>query len=640
MSTSFRTEIEGLRGCAVLAVVLYHLGLSVMSGGYVGVDVFFVISGYLITQIIWRDQEEGHFRLGAFYLRRAKRLLPALFATLFFTVAASALVLGPGEFTNLAESALYAIVSTSNFLFYFQSGYFDDSAIQKSLLHTWSLGVEEQFYLLWPLLLASLAAYRTATILLLGLASLLAAEFMLARDPAAAFFLMPFRVFEFCIGSAAVLIEGRGTQARPLRQWLSAGGIVLFVTSLLVLDEESRFPGVNALLPCLAAFLIILGRADTLVGRALSGRVMRYFGRVSYSMYLVHWPIIALYCATVLVTPEEFSLLQIVTLLGAILVAGHILHTTIENALRPAQCSLGQYTMPSSAVLAGSFAALLLSLSSAFVVGNNAFLARKAGLSPAILTEMAAVESYKASGYAYSALRAINRPFADNGQLRVLVIGDSMAGDLVHSLNASGLNKGKDMRSIVISAKCQPILTDADLTPFVADKYQDNCKRSWRNLANSPRIEKADVILIAANWRPWSARHAAETVGRLQRRTPAHVLVFTSKGQGYSGQELLARHGRLEGLETLSAELKNDLSWEANRLLKQQLAAPALVDLMAQICPTERSCNVLSDDQKILFYDQYHITEAGARFIGEGLQRNNLGQRMVQGREPVDTSRG
>ncbi len=201
----YRPEIDGLRAVAVLLVIFFHYQFSIFGGGYVGVDVFFVISGYLITRLIKDQVEGGNFSITSFYVRRMRRLFPALFFTLIITTLAAFLLFSAEHLERYGQSLIYALISVSNFFFWQEAGYFDLNAIVKPLLHTWSLSVEEQFYLIWPGLLLLLFYPKKSSLALLGLAivavgSLYLSESFLSSDPKAAFFLMPLRAFEFCIG--------------------------------------------------------------------------------------------------------------------------------------------------------------------------------------------------------------------------------------------------------------------------------------------------------------------------------------------------------------------------------------------------------------------------------------------------------
>ncbi|MBE9636044.1 acyltransferase family protein [Salipiger mangrovisoli] len=295
----YRPDIDGLRAIAVLSVVLYHFGLPWLGGGFTGVDVFFVISGFLIGGILWREYDaEGRIRLGAFYLRRFRRLAPAFFTMALATAALSAALLLPFEFREFGKSLIAATVYLSNVLFFRQAGYFDSGAETKPLLHTWSLAVEEQFYIFLPLLILALA--RNRTVLLMALVTIWAASLgasILATpsQPGAAFYLFPFRAWELLTGVLLAiwgLETGRVWRGHPALSW---AGLALVLGAALLIPAGPMFPGVLALAPVLGAVLLIAsGTGDSPVNRALSHPAALFFGRISYSLYLWHWPVVTL----------------------------------------------------------------------------------------------------------------------------------------------------------------------------------------------------------------------------------------------------------------------------------------------------------------------------------------------------------
>jgi len=297
---TYRTDIDGLRAIAVLAVVFSHIGLSGFHGGYVGVDIFFVISGYLITAIIAQDIRESRFSIVRFYERRIRRIIPALVAVALPSALVGYLLMPPGDFKNFAQSLAATAGFISNVLFWMEAGYFESAAIYKPMLHTWSLAIEEQFYIILPLLLMLLARFGHHALIGLGAACALSFAVSLAvteRSPETAFFLMPFRFWELGLGSL-LAIAGLSPPGRPLtREALGAVGLALIAFSITVYDESTLFPGAAALLPCLGAVLIIYtgGDRQTAVDKLLSLRPLTFIGLISYSLYLWHWPLISFY---------------------------------------------------------------------------------------------------------------------------------------------------------------------------------------------------------------------------------------------------------------------------------------------------------------------------------------------------------
>ncbi|WP_295641230.1 acyltransferase family protein [uncultured Methylibium sp.] len=297
-AAGYRSDIDGVRAIAVLLVLVFHFELLVAGkAGFIGVDVFFVISGFLITGIIRRQLDEGSFRLGQFYTHRVRRLAPALLVTLALTLAVGALDLLPADFLELVRQALASQFYVANIYYWKNVNYFGLGADNIFLLHMWSLAVEEQFYLLYPLLLIAVHRWLRrwfwtvlAAVLLVSFALNLA---FVASRPEATFYLLPTRAWELLAGAFTLLLTERWRPHRRIDEALGWGGAALIVAAIVAYDEQTRFPGWFALLPVLGGMgLLLAGRNEaTLASRLLSLPVMSYVGKISYPLYLVHWPI-------------------------------------------------------------------------------------------------------------------------------------------------------------------------------------------------------------------------------------------------------------------------------------------------------------------------------------------------------------
>ncbi len=296
-SLRYRADIDGLRAVAVVPVVFYHFGVRPFSGGFVGVDVFFVISGFLITGLIYAELGGGSFSILRFYERRIRRIFPALFAMIAAAIAVGLLVLFPHELMRLAQSAAATTVFGSNFDFWRQAGYFDVGANLKPLLHTWSLAVEEQFYVLFPALLYVNHSRRRAVLLglvaVLGVISFVASLWAIGRSPTAAFYLTPFRTWELMLGAVLALGAFPAPKTRWLGEAVSLAGLGAIGWAVFSFTVATPFPGANALFPCAgAAALIYAGSGEnTWTRRLLASPPLVGIGLISYSLYLWHWPI-------------------------------------------------------------------------------------------------------------------------------------------------------------------------------------------------------------------------------------------------------------------------------------------------------------------------------------------------------------
>lgn len=292
----YRREIDGLRAVAVLPVILFHAGFTAFGGGYIGVDIFFVISGYLITTILISDREAGTYSLWRFYERRARRILPALFLVLACCVPFAWMWIPPDPLEDFARSLAFTVLFISNVHFLEHSGYFDVSADLRPLLHTWSLAVEEQFYILFPALLWALGRFRrgrhVAVFALCAAASIAMAIWGAWNMPGENFFFTPSRLWELLAGSICAAVLLNRPQMRS--EALAALGLALIVGSVFWLGPDDPSPSGYTLVPIVGAMLVILFAArETLTARALSWRPMVGIGLISYSLYLWHQPIFA-----------------------------------------------------------------------------------------------------------------------------------------------------------------------------------------------------------------------------------------------------------------------------------------------------------------------------------------------------------
>ncbi|QNH04853.1 acyltransferase [Pseudomonas sp. B11D7D] len=338
MSIAYRREIDGLRALAVLPVIFFHAGVQFFSGGYVGVDVFFVISGYLISAIILSDLDAGSFSLYRFYERRARRILPALFLVVALCALVSWHVLLSRDMKDFSQSVVATVLFSSNFLFWRESGYFDVAADLKPLLHTWSLAVEEQYYVFFPVLLLFLARFRwfffAAFLVGVLCLSFALAQLWLFKDAAASFYLLPMRIWEFLVGALVALFVRKRffSLGGGASQVASFAGLLLVLLPVFLFDKVTPFPGLYAIFPVLGAGLVIMyAKPGTLVCSVLSSRILVAIGLVSYSAYLFHQPIFAF---ARYLSPSALGLLEALALMIVVFFMAYLSWRYIEGPFR------------------------------------------------------------------------------------------------------------------------------------------------------------------------------------------------------------------------------------------------------------------------------------------------------------------
>ena len=349
---AYRPDIDGLRAIAVLAVVVFHAAPAALPGGFVGVDVFFVISGFLISSLLYKELGHGPLRVARFYARRVRRIFPALAAVLLFCVAAGWWLYGASEYLLLARHVVASVAFLQNVALLREVGYFDASAASKALLHLWSLSVEEQFYLVWPLAVAW-AWRRRAVAALLGGAivlSLAASVALTAVAQPAAFYLPMTRLWELAAGGALAYASLRapGSPARR-RDMLAIAGAALLALSFAVIDGTRRFPGAWALLPVVGSVLVLAaGPTGWLNRRCLAHPVAVRIGLISYPLYLWHWVLLTF-------VPVAFGVVTPFTTIAAVAVAFALAEATYRLVERPIRGSARAWPL---VVLPATLAAL------------------------------------------------------------------------------------------------------------------------------------------------------------------------------------------------------------------------------------------------------------------------------------------
>jgi len=611
----YRADIDGLRAIAVLGVVLFHLAPKALTGGYVGVDVFFVISGYLITGQIRRSLEEGNFSFLNFYAKRIRRLYPALFVTMLVTLGLSFFLLFPIELQKVNASALATALYVSNFYFYGTVDYFSHDDI-RPLLHTWSLSVEEQFYLFLPAFLFLIGRYARPVLLpallSLLLASLVYAQYLVDIDSDAAFFWSFPRFWQFAAGSLLTFLRPMKSDPRKAAG-LAALGLGALALSMVLLSETSPVPGFIALVPVLgAALLIRAGEQRNSVSTLLEGSAPRFVGRISYSLYLVHWPVIVF--AKVVYQPA-FPFTVKMLLLGLSVALACLLYRFVE-------CPARAISLPSRQRLvlgSGMAATAVISLTFVMTTSTNGFAMRY----PADARRMASYiglnpqSSYRSGSCLMNAEAAREDDAFDEarclgaskpGVPQVLLIGDSFAAQYYDALRSTF--RGVEIAQVTATG-CRPLLH-----PEGTDRCVSLMQRAFSEII--PKRAFA-AIVISGRWTPADVPKLTKTLRYLQ----AH------SGKIYVLGPIVEYTQPLPRLVAIS-ELKDDdgkTVSEARKLARaQRLDARmkvALADLepkvryisvLNELCDSD-SCSTITRSGVPMQFDYGHLTDQGAKLL-------------------------
>jgi len=634
---AYRPDIDGLRAVAVLAVVAFHAYPSVYRGGFVGVDVFFVISGFLISTIILGQVTASKFRFGEFYARRVRRIFPALVVVLLACMATGWVVLLPTEYAQLGAHTAGGTGFASNFVLWREAGYFDASADTKLLLHLWSLGIEEQFYLVWPLLLVVAGARRALVVIVLVAVASFAANLAFVHGHDVAVFYNPLtRFWELAIGAMLAYLELRapaamqGLRARTFaREATSLAGAVLLVAAIALLDSTLPFPGWRALLPTAGAFALIAAGPSAIVNRlVLSNRVAVAIGLISYPLYLLHWPALAFARVVRGITPT-FTMRTVAVV--ASIAAAYLVYRFVERPLRHAR----------------STRFLIVANVALFAIGLVLYEGR--GLAAArgpwsvdevdhtiSLADFSTPECRHDLGSlfvpAFDRTRDdchSTRPLGDN--VDALVLGDSHAGRIY-----VGLREAAPSASFALLGRnsCMPWL---GYDGFAGNGTPLDCASTFERLvAQASKFAPRVVVLTAFYESVFNGhiRHevkepipalAAKTIARLAADHPRVVVVLDVPLLPFDPSECVTRpfnRGHAPGngdcsfpravADASRALYEADLRRATDGLPNVVLFDPTEIFCTADLCFAAR-------DRRLLYDDNHHLSRLGAKLVGERL---------------------
>ena len=612
----YQPHIDGLRSVAVLPVLIYHLGSPWIPGGFVGVDVFFVISGFLITGILLDEMEAGRYSLLTFYKRRILRIMPALAVVLVATFVLSHLLLFEAERREVGKSIVASALFVSNFFFWGNAGgYFTSPEDAKPLLNTWSLAVEEQFYIFFPLLLFALVrwfrGYIIPAIAVLSLLSLALCIVLTASHPVLSFYLIPTRAWELGAGAILAAAVRRDVLMRWDHPLIAPVGLALVVAPMLYLTKDSAFPGANAIVPVLGATLLVGWGASGPVGLFLSSRAMVAIGRISYSLYLWHWPVIVFWKSY---SGAFLDPVEMLALGGVSLALGALSTIYVERPFRSARAlsiAPGRVivlTLPVLALLAGL----------GWATTRNTFQFRTI---PDEVQRTAEVADY-INGPDYERQfrfgscmigssegefdvydkAACATPKAD--AINVLLIGDSHAAQFWGALDeAFG-----DVNVMQATASgCRPLIGAPG-----AERCTD--MRDWVYQDFLPN-NRVDAVILGGRWRTDEMPFVHESLEALKRHAD-HVIVFgpTVEYEGVFPKMLAV--SMLNGHPFDAAEARTPGRDEVNGLMKQAVAEAGLpyIDVLGTVCPPE-GCVLRAPDGVPMQFDYGHLTLSGARYV-------------------------
>lgn len=636
--TTYRPDIDGLRAVAALGVVIFHIWPSVLRGGYVGVDVFFVISGYLISSIILKGVSQGTFSLADFYIRRARRIFPALIVVLLFSFAVGWYVLLPHEFDHLNRHIAAGAGFVSNLLLWSEGGYFDFVAIKKPLLHLWSLGIEEQFYLLWPLLLVAAHRFRLPlkwTIIVIALISFALNVVLVEQHPSASFYLPFARFWELLGGGAIAFIEQRrgaiisAAWSEARARAISIVGLVMIVAAMALYRDLPTFPGWWPLLPVLGAMAMIAAGPTAWVNRKLLAHpVAVYLGLISYPLYLWHWPIVTF---TRIVNPEWINRGSRFLIFAASLAAAALTFRFIEGPIRT--------SAPSRKLGVTLFGSLLL-------VATAGFMAWQSDLPPRNNTDVFQKIAQATRNFG-GGVEAMHRETLYDASVLVqksqhstftIFVGDSLMHQYAPRVSAQISARPDRTHSATFATigGCKPI-------PDYYNKASTACRKMMEAALRLSEMPDARNVVIGADWTDivWRGNLVQlmasfeSYVRKFAARHPTYILLNGPLGPEFHPEVMLTgtrlKHlGTEMAIEPASMAVQLERQSTMRKLLTEvaHRAGAIIIDPMNDLCP-DGKCPVTTANRVPLYVDKTHMRPFhvvnSARFLDRTYFINGVG---------------
>ena len=615
-SVRYRPDIDGLRAIAVMLVVNFHAFPEAMPGGFIGVDIFFVISGFLITGIIVRELDQQRFSLLTFYKRRIRRIFPALIVVLGATLVLGWLWMLPAAYAQLSADVFASAAFFSNIALLLQSGYFDIESARKPLLHLWSLGIEEQFYLFWPLILMLVARLRLSILVaasVIGIGSFVLNAALIGSNPIATFYLPFTRAWELLAGAVLACSWNEVSQTFAASNRRASIGLVLIATVAGVLDTKSAFPGWWAVLPVAGAALLLSAPAAWFCRTLLASRPLVWIGLISYPLYLWHWPLLVFFG---IIKFGPLTLMERELILGLSALLAWLTYWLVESPFR--------FGRPSPLKLASLCAGMvLIAVAGGIVVQGRGFDFRL----PLEIRAMADVPTQSSQWRIHECLLDLSHEmsFADscvdrNRRPLVFVWGDSTAGALL-----PGLRKAQQVRNFGIaqftSSSCIPAL-NADIagTP--------NCRAINDKILARAREINPDIVLLEGPSDGY-LDNVAETVVALKKETNARVVVLgpvPTWRRGLPNEVLryFMLHHRLIAERSSDAVSSN---WP-DAILRARLVplGAEYISVWDAMCNADGCLTRIGDAASdISASDQVHLTEKGSVFLVQSIIDQLLG---------------
>jgi peptidoglycan/LPS O-acetylase OafA/YrhL len=617
----YRPEIDGLRAIALLSVIFFHAGFEKFAGGFLAVDIFFVVSGYLITSSILTEKASGTYRTTKFLERRARRLLPALFIVVLFCVPIAWLLLLPSDMKDFSQSLIAVNGFFSNILFWIESGYFDSPSQNKPLLHTWSLSLEVQYYILFPvflLLVRGLSEHRTASLLgILAIISFILAQWGHSNMPSATFFLLPTRGWEFAVGSLIAFLSFQHIQMRTTASFsvtASFLGLFLVIYAIFTYDKSTLTlgPYISATISGTALLLLFATQA-TPVGKLLAAPPLVGIGLLSYGVYLWHQPLFAFYRVSALDWGNSFVYVLLAALSSGL---AYISWRYVEFYFRSSFSKTSVFF-----AFSGLFLALFTSVGLYGSIDGfkNRFDRSTYELLDTFDRDLQT--RYVVGNYNKFAQK---REWDLNGRPKVLIIGDSFSQDLFNAITEVSLNNELDIILRYVPLRCGVLFIDkSSILEAVEAADSAFCSREIA-LAEDDwllrNLRTAEHVWLASAWRLNDLALFDQSLVRLRSYTNAKIIVFGGKVL----PKLSRNHLDYSPRERANLVIDLDRKVVIQERMFREVKGVNYIDVQNHVCSNSgyehQWCRLFDDNGLPKSYDGGHLTKYGALFLGRSIE--------------------
>lgn len=630
---NYRADIDGLRAVAIIPVILFHFGIDIFPGGFIGVDIFFVISGFLISSIIVEEIRQGKFSLTSFYERRIRRLMPVYFAVIVLSTAVSFILFSPKELLSFLDSSIYSLFFASNIFFWNNFGYFTDTAERLPLLHTWSLGVEEQFYLFFPLILllifkTKLRYKLTSVVLFMLVVSFIISCYGSYTHPLASYYLLPTRAWELLFGVLAFVVRDK-IQLKDDSKIVDLSLLFLclcLLVFLLAFDNSLPFPGPWALLPVFAVFAVLaFDKPNYFMYKFLSSKVLVFVGLISYSLYMFHQPIIVFY--KYMMVGTEHGLLMKLSLISLTFVVAYFSYKYIEDPFRNKKIFTRKKIYRFFYI---SFAATLLSLT--LIRGTVDFVPESIYPQSVVEADQLVKPNIGLSDKCDIGQYGSSVKCQNSNDPEWVVWGDSLG---MHTASAIGASDEIKLVQKTFSA-CPPILNFSVVRNDHTGKWARKCIRNNNEVFNyiKDNVHIKYVVLTSTFDYQYTKNYYNDDIQDYREEVVLDRLLATIDALKFVGKKVIVVspppksnfdpgfcfvRSAVSAFALERCNFENNTNITSVDLLAKVEDVAHVITLSKYFCSADGHC-ISNYEGKPLFRDSIHLTKSGAKYLSSDTQ--------------------